>query len=527
MNLNVLITTSGIGSRLGSITKYVNKSLVRVGDKAIISHIIDFYPKDTNFIITLGFKGDLVRQYVEFCHPKNNIEFVEVDNYEGPGSSQLYSMLQAKDYLNKPFIFHVADCIIKNKFWKKLDFNKNVLLGSRSGDSTIYASFDVKDNSEILSINNKGQIDPDLMYVGVAYISDYNSFWDQAIKVHSQKPDDTSLNDVKVYKKLISNLEFNYLTVDSWYDTGSVNGLTKSRNDFKSTLFNEVLDKDEEDIFLIKDEVVKFFQDEKIVKNRVLRNKILNNTVPKILKRSKNFYSYKVFDGSLFSKVINHENIISFLNFGHENLWGLKEKSDETFTDLSKKFYYDKTVTRINKFFEKYKIVDSKTIINNHEVPTLMSLLNNIPESFYSDGEKTVVHGDFILENCIYNKGEFKLIDWRQDFAGDINHGDSYYDLSKFYHNLTVNHEVVVKDLFTVNETKNKVEVDIYRKNNLVECEKIFLDWIKSKGYSINRVNILRSLIWINMSPLHHYPFDKFLFYFGKLNLYKSLNNEN
>ena len=38
----VLITTSGIGSRLGKLTDFTNKSLVRIGDKPAISHIIEY-----------------------------------------------------------------------------------------------------------------------------------------------------------------------------------------------------------------------------------------------------------------------------------------------------------------------------------------------------------------------------------------------------------------------------------------------------------------------------------------------------
>ena len=46
------------------------------------------------------------------------------------------------------------------------------------------------------------------------------------------------------------------------------------------------------------------------------------------------------------------------------------------------------------------------------------------------------------------------------------------------------------------------------------------------KDFSLNKIEILRALIWINMSPLHHHPFDSFLFYFGKYNLFKSLNEK-
>jgi len=47
MDYKVLITTSGIGSRLGDLTDYTNKALIRIGDKAAISHIIEMYPTDT------------------------------------------------------------------------------------------------------------------------------------------------------------------------------------------------------------------------------------------------------------------------------------------------------------------------------------------------------------------------------------------------------------------------------------------------------------------------------------------------
>ena len=37
----VLITTSGVGSRLGDLTNYTNKCLIRVGKKPAISYIVE------------------------------------------------------------------------------------------------------------------------------------------------------------------------------------------------------------------------------------------------------------------------------------------------------------------------------------------------------------------------------------------------------------------------------------------------------------------------------------------------------
>ena len=100
--LTVLITTSGLGSRLGEKTKYINKALIRVGDKPIISHILNFYKKNTEFIITIGHKGDLVKQYLKLAHSDLDIKYVEIDKYDGKGSSVLYSMSLAKKHLQKP-----------------------------------------------------------------------------------------------------------------------------------------------------------------------------------------------------------------------------------------------------------------------------------------------------------------------------------------------------------------------------------------------------------------------------------------
>ena len=86
MKYRVLIPTAGIGSRLAEETKYINKSLVTVNNQPIISHIINKFPISTEFVIALGYKGDLVKQYLKIAHPKNKFIFVKIGNYIGRGS---------------------------------------------------------------------------------------------------------------------------------------------------------------------------------------------------------------------------------------------------------------------------------------------------------------------------------------------------------------------------------------------------------------------------------------------------------
>ena len=49
----VLIPTAGIGSRLDFNTRYMNKSLLQMGDLPVLSRIIESYPLKTKFITAL------------------------------------------------------------------------------------------------------------------------------------------------------------------------------------------------------------------------------------------------------------------------------------------------------------------------------------------------------------------------------------------------------------------------------------------------------------------------------------------
>jgi NDP-sugar pyrophosphorylase family protein len=106
--LKVLITTSGVGSRLGEFTTYTNKSLVKVGDKLALSHIVDCYPVETKFVITLGHHAEQVHDFLQLSYPEREFIFVTVPKYEGLGSSLGLSLLSASHLLQEPFIFMQA-----------------------------------------------------------------------------------------------------------------------------------------------------------------------------------------------------------------------------------------------------------------------------------------------------------------------------------------------------------------------------------------------------------------------------------
>ena len=51
--------------------------MLPLGNKAVIPHIIDSYPKDYEFLIGLGHKGDYLKQYLlEITHKKRSIKYI-------------------------------------------------------------------------------------------------------------------------------------------------------------------------------------------------------------------------------------------------------------------------------------------------------------------------------------------------------------------------------------------------------------------------------------------------------------------
>tara|TARA_R110000824_G_scaffold391769_2_gene589769 strand:+ start:766 stop:2313 length:1548 start_codon:yes stop_codon:yes gene_type:complete len=506
----VLITTSGIGSRLGEITDFTNKSLVRIGNKPVISHIIESYPLDTKFVITLGHFGKHVKQFLLLAYPEKSFEFVEVDKFNGKGSSLGYSILQAKDLLRCPFIFHATDTILPNF---TPTFKENFCVGSKKEDSSQYSSLNV-DGGLVKKINPKGELTFDYGYVGVCGINDYKIFWDELQQLYLENPNNSDLFEGVVINRMLSRTCFKFLESPKWFDTGNTTELFKTSSYFKGEL--EVLDKKDESVYLFDDFVIKFFHNKKINKNRVDRAKILKNIVPEILDSSENFYKYKKNKSSLLSHTVTEESFTNLLEWASTNLWEFDNK--ECIKKHCEKFYIDKTESRVKKILNNKD--DSYHEINGEVIPPIYRLLADIDSDWLCDGKKSPFHGDFILDNILYDGNTFCLIDWRQNFAGELEYGDVYYDLAKLNHNLTVNHSIVDKGLFN-HSTK---DCHILCHTTLLRCKSILKDFILEKGLDFKKVEILTSLIWINMSPLHGYPFNKFLFNFGKFNLYKLLN---
>lgn len=514
----VLITASGVGTGLGEIIKYRNKTLIRVDTKPVIAHIIESYPKAAHFVITLGHFGSQVKDYLELAYPDRDITFVKVDKYTGEGSSLGYSMLCAEKHLQSPFIYHASDTIIKQRIPVP---DTNWIGGFNGEGSSNYTSFNIL-NGKIQKIMDKGILNPDYLHIGLVGVHDYKNFWKTLKKLYKQNIYGEGLADFHVWNDLIeqgSDFKINEFT--QWFDTGNIDSLKKH---FAKTFYN--LDKNTEAIFIHDNKkVLKLYQDPLLISQLVARSRVLKSLVPKVTDSNNNFLTYNFVRGDLYADVANPKNFEEFLHWSQKHVWQpVKEVSDTEFKKHCYKFYYNKTLDRIEQFLKTRNIVDTENIINDEKVPSVKEMFTQIDFDWLTTTSQTHFHGDYILDNIIKTPKGYTLLDWRANFGGLIKAGDMYYDLAKLNHNLTINHQIISNDLFTIKRDKNNVTCDILRKENLVQCQRVLFEFLAENNYNTKKVEMLTALVWFSSSSLHHHPYDLFLFYFAKLQLWRAIN---
>ena len=515
----VVIPCAGTGSRLGELTKNYNKAIITLGPKPVISYIIEHFTKEDEIIILLGYKGDYVKQVVEACYPDWNFKFIEVDNYEGPGSGLGYSLSRAYSLLQKPFIFWPNDTLLENDI-NNMDYDSNwVIVGLNSFDSLNYRHVigNKKDNTmtTILPKDSVGY-KYSYPYTGVCYIKDYKNFWEIYNSNRDLFVNDgesaglNNLNNVIIYP------------AEKWIDTGNREIFEKAKFTYSQNMEEVVLEKPDEAIWFIDDKVVKFHIDPKFISDRVERfstflcdkQKELGIKIPKLLSYSKNVYVYKREPGIIASKALTPEGLSTLLdNFMR---MPVTELSDEDSLAVYLDFYRDKTISRINKFLSSTpEVKDNNCFINGRFCIPTLDIVNSINWEKLSHNAlfSEHYHGDFHLENILCQGDKFVMLDWRQNF-GKSKVGDIYYDYAKMWHSLIVNHGMVKKGLFSIKENNNEIIIDIHRTLIDTQMEDVLKSKINPKN--IGHVKLLTALVFLNIAACHVGDYSRFLFYLGK-----------
>lgn len=518
MNRTVCILTAGMGTRMGVYGTYINKALVPIDKKAAISHIIEKFPKNTEFVIALGHFAEQVKDYLGIAHASAKILFADVENYSGPGSGPGLSLLSCRHLLNKPFYFVSCDTLWDGDV--NLDYDENWVGVAKIEEefTARYCNFEIFDN-RVISIADKVQVKGDHYkgFIGLCFIKDYETFWNglSSPTLISSEHQISSGIQALVDKGTVGTYGV------QWIDVGTLENYKKAASRHEDYDFS----KTNEFLYIDNGLVIKFFADETIVEKRIAKTKLNLSVFPEINARKGQFYSYAFLEGQTLYERNNIDIFRKLLSWLDQTLWVSKKIASSEMSRICKSFYYDKTLQRLSMYHDKYEGSDIENIINGVRVPAVSQLIKQVPwESLYL-GRASFIHGDLQFDNVIHTSQDgFVLLDWRQDFGGQIEYGDLYYDLSKLYGGIILNYDYIKKSLIDYSEDGAAISFDFAQRFCSDEYLNILTQFIVQKGWDNQKVRILVPLIYLNMSPLHHYPFDKMLYALGRLLLAEELN---
>jgi NDP-sugar pyrophosphorylase family protein/mannose-6-phosphate isomerase-like protein (cupin superfamily) len=501
----VLILAAGYGTRLKNLTNNINKVLLPINNKAIISHIIDMFPIKYDVVIALGYEGESIKEYCKITHQNRNFIFVDVDVFDSEHSGPGYSALMCLEHLQRPFYFITGDCVIDSPL-PYLDGNWLGCYPTSYPEKYSTISTDEFDN--INSFLNKDVEGHDNAFIGLGSILDYQIFWDELSK---------NIINGEIVSAFINPKNYPTFKVKKlkWFDTGNLDDLQKTREYFKDKPLS--LQKDTNEItYLDNGKFLKFTPDNQIISRRSKRAEKLKDIIPTNFNSTKNFIYYDWMEGKTLYEIDDLSIFINFLNIFQQNL----ENQVKGNVDDIRIFYVSKTLERFKKFVIKYGTDYSflEHEINGVKRPCLEKLLfdNKKFEVLDNNPFYELFHGDLQFDNVIYNEKEnkFYYIDWRDSFGDSVEYGDVYYDLAKLYGGLLIPYNLM-KDESKISYTEGSYTINYSYpiSENLVKFKLIYEDWLTDNGYDLQKVKFITGLIFLNMSPLHEGKFGKMLWF--------------
>lgn len=158
ISLPVVIMAGGRGSRLSPFTKILPKSLIPLGEKPIIEHIIDRFVDFgcNDFYITINYKGSMIKSYFNDFKQTYSLSFIEEQGYLGTAGS-LYMM---KDQIHSTFFLSNCDILIDADYGDILEFhrlngNKITIIASLKHYKIPYGICKITQGGKLVSLTEK------------------------------------------------------------------------------------------------------------------------------------------------------------------------------------------------------------------------------------------------------------------------------------------------------------------------------------------------------------------------------------
>lgn len=461
MTYNVIIPCSGPGTRSQKYSKF-HKALIRVGDRAVLSHIIDSYPNADTIYIMLGHNETYVRQYIELCQYEN-IEFIDIDNW---AESQYESLRQLPDYVfDQPFYLNSCDN------WSPVipEVNNNTAFFCTPPSSEYYDT-----------VNGKA-------FAGIGFVKDTHDWQSALHKLTATR------NDYLIHSELT---HLDHYTLSTWYDVGNIDSFMHVQSQFNDEF--DLLDKTKQEIYYVDKRVIKLFK-KPIGK---LSDRLVNNQTfphPGAIQFTEHGLSYDFVDGRTNVVGDDFDKLLNNLT----KLWEYCLGNNNNLTSTS--IWQEKTYKRFGDMINMYPEFSQPVQINGVMIDP-SSVIEKVDWKLLTSGIGGQCHGDLNLDNIILTDDTICYIDHRATVVTDI-----FYDICKFYHGLHLNNQTIKQFRFEGKDSKYNVSIDLKCPERLTK----FKDTSIYQDYK-RKIEMGTGCIWLCMAPLNvSDDLNKFLFLYA------------
>ena len=527
--LTVLILAAGYGRRMGPFSRMVPKALIPYDNKPLISHIIEKFDDATRFVIACGHMGQYIKDYVGVVHKDKDIVFVDIDNYAEGDTGPATTIQMCAKYIRGGFMWLACDTLFDFNFEDKLDHNWIAVHPVDSAIAQDYCWIE-REANEITAVHNKKPSKTAVdAFIGLMYVKD-----DEYLK-------NLQVRKAKETYEGFKGMELKAHTIRSWKDFGTYEKWEELSSEFTDVSFpkpNELFYNDNK-------KIIKFWTDPKQAEMRVKRANCNPEAMPNNVEQSGNFLIHDYAKGDIVYNQYTPEVFEKMLTWCETTLWTpapAEQDADIDHLNICRKFYHDKTMERVEQFRVKYAEWSEPCVVNGVEVLSIDQYLAKIDFNWLcTETSWKFIHGDLHFDNTIYQHGQylgpltnyeehkkhfsdqFTAIDWRTDFGGSL-YGDQYYDLAKMLGGLHLSYKDIKHEKYNYKERNDYVTLEVPSVDNVKEYEDVLHNWVVKQGLDWKKVKTLVPIIYLNMSPLHEAPFDKFLIALAQLHFSKVLD---
>ncbi len=120
--MQTVILCGGKGSRMGATSGNIPKPLITIGDRPVLWHLMKYFSHFgfSDFILCLGYKGGMIREYFESSKEKWNIEFADT----GLESTKSERLAKIKRLIEGDFFVSYGDDLTDASLHDIVSFHK-------------------------------------------------------------------------------------------------------------------------------------------------------------------------------------------------------------------------------------------------------------------------------------------------------------------------------------------------------------------------------------------------------------------